>query len=325
VTNCIDIAKRVLAIEARAIADLSTRLDRNFPSAVRTIFKARGRLIVCGMGKSGIIARKISATMTSTGTPSHYMHPSEALHGDLGMVTGDEVFLILSYSGMTDEILQMIPHLDRLKNPIISMTGNPASFLARHSRHHLNVAVETEACPLRLAPTASTTAALAMGDALAVALMEMRGFKKEDFAIYHPGGSLGRRLLTRVSDVMLAKGLPILRPSDDMRRVIETVSAGRIGLAIVVERKKVVGMITDGDLRKALDLHWGESFHRLRAEVVMTHNPHLIRHDAKLADAEQYMLAHDIHSLLVVARGGELAGVLVDEGRRRRQVDGAQK
>ncbi|HIC79149.1 MAG TPA: KpsF/GutQ family sugar-phosphate isomerase, partial [Sulfurovum sp.] len=242
----IERAKEVFKIEADAIANLSKNLDSNFEGAIEAILHSKGKLIISGMGKSGIIAKKIAATMASTGTPSFFLHPAEAYHGDLGMIEKEDILLLISNSGETDELLRLIPFLKAQKNIIISMSRNIDSTLAKNSRYHLNIAVEKEACPLQLAPTSSTTATLVMGDALAVTLMELRGFKEVDFAHFHPGGSLGRRLLTRVEDVMRKENLPIVEGATSIQELIGTISKARLGLAIVEEEGKIVGIVTDG-------------------------------------------------------------------------------
>ena len=224
-------AKEVFAIEAEAIIALSHRIDDVFPKIVKTILNCEGRVIVCGMGKSGIIGRKISCTLASTGTPSFFMHPAEAFHGDLGMIKKEDILMLISYSGETEEILKIIPFLKENDNWIISMTGNANSTLANSSDYHLNVSVKREACPLKIAPTTSTTVALAMGDAISVALMRGRGFKTEDYARFHPGGSVGRMLLTKVEDVMVKSNLPIITEDSDMKEVIQIMTSSRWGTA----------------------------------------------------------------------------------------------
>ncbi|UQB41586.1 KpsF/GutQ family sugar-phosphate isomerase [Thiomicrospira microaerophila] len=301
----LEIAKSVFEIEAAAIENLSLLLDEQFEYAIDAILKSKGRVVVCGMGKSGLIGKKMVATFASTGTPSFFMHPGEAFHGDLGMISAQDVFLALSNSGETEELIRLLPFLRDNGNCIIAMSGNPSSTLAKNANYHLNIAVPKEACPLQLAPTSSTTATLVMGDALAVALMQARDFKPQDFARFHPGGSLGRKLLTRVRDEMATENLPIVSPDAPMLEVIHTMSNGRLGLCIVGEGE---GIITDGDLRRQLEINAAEIM-KLRAKDIMTLKPRSIDADAMLADAENLMNQHKITSLLVTAKG-KLAGVI---------------
>lgn len=301
-------AKEVFRIEAKSISDLQKLIDQHFIKAVETILKSKGRVVISGVGKSGLIGRKIAATLASTGTPSLFMHPVEAFHGDLGMVKKEDVFVGISYSGETEELLKIIPFVKHMGIAFIGISGNPASTLARNSTHHLNVKVYKEACPLELAPTSSTTATLAMGDALAVALMKARDFRSEDFAQFHPGGSLGRRLLTTVENCMHKNNLPVVKPSDSVKQVINTMSSGRLGMAIVLDKQKVTGIITDGDLRRAMD-KYTEKFFGLKAANLMTKNPKTISKDMKMAEAEDLMNQHKITSLIVTDKGGKLAGV----------------
>lgn len=300
-------AKEVFEIEAKAVSDLAQSLTADFNKAVEAILKSSGRLVVCGVGKSGIVGRKIAATLASTGTPSLFIHPTEAFHGDLGMITKNDVCLAISYSGETEELLKIIPYIKFNKIKLIGLSGNPKSTLAVNSHFHLTVAVHKEACPLELAPTSSTTATLAMGDALAVALMKARKFKPADFAQYHPGGSLGRRLLTTVEHAMVKTQLPVIKGSDSIKQVINTMSSGRLGLAVVLEKNKIAGIITDGDLRRAMDKH-AEKLFVLRAADIMTQNPRTINKDMMMAEAEELMTKHKITSLLVADKG-KLIGV----------------
>lgn len=301
-------AKKVFEIEAKAVADLAQNLDKHFTAAVDAMLKSKGRVVVAGVGKSGIVGKKISATLASTGTPSVFLHPTEAFHGDLGMVQKQDVVVLISYSGETEELLQIIPFLKNNANYIVSITGNKASTLAKNSQAALNVSVYKEACPLELAPTSSTTATLAMGDALAVALMHARNFKAEDFARYHPGGSLGRKLLTTVEQVMRRQELPLVEAGSNMSRVIETMTRGRLGLAVVQENKKVKGIITDGDLRRSMEKHREKFFH-LKAADIMTKNPKTVVKEMKMAEAEDFMNELKITSLLVTQKG-KLEGVV---------------
>lgn len=295
----IERAKEVFKIEADAIANLSKNLDSNFEGAIEAILHSKGKLIISGMGKSGIIAKKIAATMASTGTPSFFLHPAEAYHGDLGMIEKEDILLLISNSGETDELLRLIPFLKAQKNIIISMSRNIDSTLAKNSRYHLNIAVEKEACPLQLAPTSSTTATLVMGDALAVTLMELRGFKEVDFAHFHPGGSLGRRLLTRVEDVMRKENLPIVEGSTSIQELIGTISNARLGLAIVEEEGKIVGIVTDGDIRREMEKSEA-TFFRLTANDLMSTEPKVINAKEKLKTAQELMTQLKVNSLLVV-------------------------
>ncbi|MBP9185565.1 MAG: KpsF/GutQ family sugar-phosphate isomerase [Bacteroidia bacterium] len=302
-------AKEVFDIEAKSLTNLSKQLDSNFNKAVDAVLKSNGRLVITGVGKSGLVGAKISATLASTGTPSMFMHPVEAFHGDLGMLTKDDVVVAISYSGETEELLKLIPYILSRNIKVIGISGNPASTLAKNSHFHLNVKVYKEACPLELAPTSSTTATMAMGDALAVALMKARNFKPEDFAKYHPGGSLGRKLLTTVESCMTKENLPIVKPTDSIQQVINTMSSGRLGLAIVVDKKAIAGIITDGDLRRAMDKHTAKLF-TLTASKIMTHKPITINKKMMMAEAEELMNTHKIMSLIVADTKGKLDGVV---------------
>jgi len=297
--NINDIAKEVFSIEAKAITDLSNLLTDDFEKAVKDILACNGKLIISGMGKSGIIGKKIAATMASTGTPSFFLHPGEAYHGDLGMIEDDDMVLLISNSGETDEVLKLIPFLKSQKNIIVAMSGDINSTLAKNSTYHLNVAVEKEACPLQLAPTSSTTATLVMGDALAVALMKQRNFQDTDFAQFHPGGSLGRRLLTRVEDVMSNENLPIVTKQTSMKELIQVISTARLGLAVVMEKENIVGIVTDGDIRRAME-SIEEKFFKLSTVELMSENPKTIDVKEKLTIAQEIMTELKVNSLLVV-------------------------
>lgn len=301
-------AIQVFEIEAKAVSDLIKQLDKNFDKAVNEIVKSKGRVVVAGIGKSGIIGKKISATLASTGTPSVFLHPTEAFHGDLGMVQKQDVVILISYSGETEELLQIIPFLRANNNFIISISGVTDSTLAKNSHVALNVKVHKEACPLELAPTSSTTATLAMGDALAVALMHVRKFKAEDFARYHPGGSLGRKLLTTVEQVMRTNDLPLVNENSAMKEVIEAMTKGRLGLAIVHKNKSVKGIITDGDLRRAME-KFKDKFFSQKASAIMTKNPRAVVKEMKMAEAEDFMNEFKITSLLVTQKG-KIQGVV---------------
>ena len=296
-----NIAKEVFKIEAEAILNLSNQLDADFEEAVNAILNCSGKLIISGMGKSGIIGKKISATMASTGTPSFFIHPAEAYHGDLGMIEPNDMVLLISNSGETDEILKLIPFLKAQKNVTIAMSGDFDSTLAKNSTYHLNISVEKEACPLQLAPTSSTTATLVMGDALAIALMRQRGFEDRDFAQFHPGGSLGRRLLTGVEDVMKSDNLPIISPSSTIKEIIRVISIARLGLVVVIEQSKIVGVITDGDIRRAME-ESEENFFSLLASDLMSKNPKTIDIKEKLTKAQLLMTESKVNALLVVEK-----------------------
>ncbi len=306
--DILEIAKEVFKIEANEIANLSNLLTIDFKESVEAIFNSKGKLIVCGMGKSGLIGKKIAATMASTGTPSFFLHPAEAYHGDLGMVEKDDIVLLISNSGETDEILRVIPFLKSQKNIIIGMSGDTDSTLAKNSTYHLNIKIEREACPLQLAPTSSTTATLVMGDALAVALMKLRGFKDSDFAHFHPGGSLGRRLLTKVEDVMKSKNLPICSRDTSIKDIISIVSGYKLGLVVIIEEDNIIGIITDGDIRRAME-SMEERFFSLRAKDLMTLNPKTINPKSKLVEAQKMMERYKVNSLLV-AINHKLIGVV---------------
>lgn len=298
--DVIEIGKRVIRIEASAVAELEDRIDENFVKVVDLILNSNGRVIVTGVGKSGIIARKIVATMNSTGTPALYLHPADAIHGDLGVVRKEDVVICISKSGDTIEVLQLIPIFKRIGVPIISMVGNLNSQLARLSDYVLNVAVKQEACPYNLAPTASTTAALAMGDALAIALLEKRNFTKENFALFHPGGNLGKRLLLKVEELMVSgKEVPVVHILTPMKETIVEMTSKRLGATCVVDDDgKLVGIITDGDLRRLLQRT--ENVFALTAGEVMTKNPKTIKKDALAVTALQQMETYNITQLIVI-------------------------
>jgi arabinose-5-phosphate isomerase len=304
------LAREVLSIEAAAVQALIARVDGHFVAALDLILNCHGRIVVSGMGKSGHIARKIAATLASTGTPAFFVHPGEASHGDLGMITREDVVIALSNSGETPELLTIIPILKRTGAKLIAMTGNAQSSLAREADAHLDASVEKEACPLGLAPTASTTAALALGDALAVALLDARGFGPEDFARSHPGGALGRRLLVHVSDVMrTGEALPQVSESASLRDALLEMSKKGMGMTAVVDaQQRVIGIYTDGDLRRSLDK--GCDIHATPVAEVMTRNPRSITPGRLAAEAVQRMQEFKIYSLLVVDEGAHLMGAL---------------
>ncbi|WP_297209773.1 MULTISPECIES: KpsF/GutQ family sugar-phosphate isomerase [Thermodesulfovibrio] len=309
--DLIETARRVLTIEAQSLETLKERIDENFLKAVEIISKSKGRVVVTGMGKSGLIGRKIAATLASTGTPSFFMHPAEASHGDLGMVTEEDVVIAISNSGETDEVLRLIPFLKYFNVKLIAITGNPQSTLARQADAVLDVSVKEEACPFGFIPTASTTATLAMGDALAVALIMKNGFKKEDFAFFHPGGSLGRRMLTKVKDLMhREEELPVVYPHDLMLDVVLEISSKRLGVAVVVdEREKILGIITDGDVRRGVQ-KWGKQFFEMKASDIMTVAPKSIDEDELAAVALSIMQKYSITSLVVPSKEGVLRGII---------------
>lgn len=303
-------ARRTLRIEEQAIAALANRLDAHFDRACELMLGCRGRVVVTGMGKSGHIAGKIAATLASTGTPAFFVHPGEASHGDLGMITPGDVVLALSNSGETAEVTALLPLLKRLGTPLISMTGRPGSTLARHADAHLDAGVAREACPLDLAPTASTTAALALGDALAVALLEARGFTAEDFALSHPGGSLGKRLLLRVSDLMhRGDRLPCVPQGSPLRDALLEITRQGLGFTCVVdEQNRLLGVYTDGDLRRTLDQH--QDLSRLTVDEVMTRPGKRIGPDLLAAEAVRVMEDNLITALAVVDDEGHPIGAL---------------
>lgn len=303
-------AERVLRIEAEAVASLMDRLGEPFLGALEILKTCRGRVVVTGIGKSGLVARKIAATLASTGTPALFLHPAEGAHGDLGMVARGDVLLVLSNSGETDEILGILPAIKRLGVPLLVMTGNTQSTLARHGDVVLDVSVKEEACPMNLTPTASTTATLAMGDALAVALLELRGLREEDFALLHPGGILGRRLLLRVEDLMhVADAVPVVPETAEMQQVILEMTGKRFGATSVVDGKgALTGIITDGDLRRHLQKD-GRLFEK-RARDVMTPRPKTISGEELATKALEVMEHHAITSLLIVDATGRPTGIV---------------
>jgi len=301
-------AIEVIRQESRAIAGLEALLTDDFEKVVNAIVACHGKVIVTGMGKSGIVGTKIAATLASTGTPSFFLHPAEAYHGDLGMIEPQDIVLAIANSGQTDEVLKLVPFIKHRGNILIAMTGNPNSLLAKHADFHLNIAVEHEACPLNLAPTSSTTAMMVMGDALAVALIEVRGFKEEDYAVFHPGGSLGRRLLTKVGDVM-REDVPRLPKETLLGDVILAISSARLGIAAIVEEGKLLGVITDGDIRRAMT-KYKEGFFAVKAEEIMSVNPKVVGREVFMNSAEKIMHDNKIHSLIVAEQDNSVAGVV---------------
>ena len=309
--NIIDIAKKVLKIEADAVAALAEKLDSTFEKAIDIIFKSKGRVVVTGMGKSGLVGKKIAATLASTGTPAFFMHPAEASHGDLGMVTSDDVIIAISNSGETAELSGLIPFLKRFNVSLIAMTGSLNSTLAKSADVHLDVSVKEEACPLGVVPTASTTAALAMGDAIAVALLVKRGLKQEDFAFFHPGGNLGKKLFIKVKDLMhTGDALPFVSPETEMTKAVVEISSKRLGVAIVSDAgRKILGVLTDGDIRRGIE-KWGKDFFDMKAGEVMTKNPKTISEDELAVKALSIMETHSITSLAVPDSDGKAIGVI---------------
>jgi arabinose-5-phosphate isomerase len=305
--DTLSIARDVIAIEIQALKKVSENLTPDFSHAVDTILSTSGRTIICGMGKSGIIGKKIAASFASTGTPSFFMHPGEAFHGDLGMVTSDDVFIAISNSGETDEVLKLLPFLRDNGNRIIGITGNPDSTLAKNSHYHLNIEVPEEACPLQLAPTSSTTATLVMGDALTVALMKARNFKPENFARFHPGGSLGRKLLSKVIDEMVTDNLPIVEGKTTMAEVLHVMTSRCLGVAIVKHNNKI-GLITDGDLRRAME-KYGKNFFEESAVDIANFTIRTVSSDQSMSCALDLMEEHEIKCLLVT-HNHDVLGVL---------------
>ncbi len=303
----IDIAKKVFQVEIETLQKVANNLDHNFSASVEAIIQAKGKFIICGMGKSGLIGKKIAATLASTGTPSFFIHPGEAFHGDLGMIGKDDIVMLISFSGETDEVLKVIPYLKWNKNKIIAISGNPESTLAKNADFHLNIAVTEEACPLALAPTSSTTATLVIGDALAVALMQTRNFKPEDFARFHPGGSLGRKLLTTVKDLMRSEKLPFINIDANFSELILNMSAGRLGMVIIGNAENVHGIITDGDLRRGLLNH--ERMDELKIKELMNTHPKFVKEDTKALDAEELMRENRITTILVYNNLNHLSGI----------------
>ena len=305
----INVATDALQTEADALLRIKRDLGEEFVRAVELILECNGKVIMTGMGKSGLIAKKIAATLASTGTPSFYMHPGEAFHGDLGMISKGDIVIALSYSGETDEVLKIVPFIHDNGNTLISMTGNCNSSLAKNSDIHLDVKVEREACILHLAPTTSTTAQLAMGDALACALMKVREFTSMDYARLHPGGSLGRRLLMRVGNVMRRTDLPIISEQCSITEMIQRMSRGGLGLVVISREDEILGIVTDGDVRRAMESRQAEFFN-IKPIDIASKSPKMIQATEKLIDAEKMMTQNKINSLLVVDDNKHLIGVI---------------
>lgn len=308
-SDIINIASQCLRDEAQAVLDQIPLLDNNFERAVKLILDCKGKLIVTGVGKSGHIGAKMAATLSSTGTPSFYLNPLDAYHGDLGVVGNDDIILALSNSGQTDELLRLLPYFQEKKIPVISMSGNPESLLAKNTDVHITVTVRSEASPLGLAPTTSTTATLAVGDALACALMLARDFKVQDFARFHPGGSLGKRLLTTARDVMHKEDLPVVPPEMELGKAIIKVSQGRLGLCVVVVNDEVVGIITDGDVRRAMESSQNRFF-SLTVNDIMTKNPKVVTPETKISTIDNILQKNKIHAVLVVDDKNRLVGIV---------------
>ena len=307
-SDALAIAQETLDIEIEALQRMRSRLDSRISDAVEIVLGMQGRVVVVGMGKSGIIGQKIAATLASTGTPAFFVHPGEAFHGDLGMIKPIDVALLISNSGETEEVLRILPFLQYQQNKIIALTGKMESSLAQHSHVVLDVGVEREACKNNLAPTSSTTNTLAMGDALAVALTVKRDFQPEDFARFHPGGSLGRRLLTRVCDVMQKAPLPICPPDASFRDVVNSITYGRMGLTLVMDQQHLLGIITDGDLRRAFEVQ--DDVKHLKASQMMSPEPLTIDQNVRFADAEAYMREKKVGALVVMNQKGMTVGIL---------------
>lgn len=304
-----DYAIQCIKDEANATLALIEQLDDNFDKAVDLMYHCKGKVIVTGVGKSGNIGAKIAATLSSTGTPAFFANPLDVFHGDLGAMTKDDVVLALSNSGQTDELLRFIPMVLHMNIPIIGMSANPKSLLAKYSTTHIKVWVEKEACPLNLAPTSSTTAALVMGDALAIALMEVRKFRPKDFAQFHPGGELGKRLLTTAQDVMRSEELPIIPKEMHLGEAIIHVSNGKLGLGVSIENDKVIGLITDGDIRRAME-KWQAKFFDHTVEDIMTRTPKTVLPNTKITEIQSIMHQYKIHTVLVCDKEQKLLGVV---------------
>ena len=304
-----DYAIQCIKDEAEALMGLIPQIDDNFDNAVELIFRCHGKVIVTGVGKSGHIGAKIAATLSSTGTPSFFINPLDVFHGDLGVMTKEDVVLAISNSGQTDELLRFIPMVLHMEIPIVGMSGNPSSLLAKYSTYHINVSVTKEACPLNLAPTSSTTATLAMGDALAVALMEKRNFRPQDFAQFHPGGELGKRLLTTAGDVMRTEEMPLITPEMHLGEAIILVSKGKLGLGIAQRNGEIAGLITDGDIRSAME-KWKAQFFDKTVADIMTASPKTVTSDTKISEVQGIMNRYKIHSVLVTDGHNHLLGVV---------------
>ena len=305
----IERAAECLQCEAKAIESLISRLDDQFLRAVELIRDCQGKIVVTGVGKSGHIGSKIAATLASTGTPAFFLNPLDAYHGDLGMLGEKDLVLAISYSGATEELLRFLPLIQATHIPIIGMSSNPNSLLAQYAAVHLNIAVEREADPLNLVPTSSTTVTLALGDALACALIEAAHFQPSDFAMLHPGGDLGRKLLAKVEDVMFTENLPLMAPNAPMSEALEIVTNGKLGVGVILEGEQLVGIITDGDIRRAMQ-RLGQAFFTTPVSDIMARHPKTISRKARIVDAGEMMNHHSIHSLVVVDDNAHVCGVI---------------
>jgi len=307
--NIKETAIQCLKDESQALQDLIPFVDDNFVKAVELISDCKGKIIVTGVGKSGHIGAKIAATLASIGIPSFFLNPVDALHGDLGMIAEGDVVLAISHSGQTDELLRVIPFLTNRNIPIIGMSGNPDSLLARYVLYHINVTVKKEACPLNLAPTSSTTATLAMGDAIACALVNIRDFKETDYAMFHPGGSLGKRLLLKVKDIMITKELPVINKEENVLNMLSIMTKGKLGLVVVLEDKKVLGLLTNGDLRRAIEKN-KKDFFDISIREIMNPNPIVIYEDESLTNADLLLKEKRLNMLIVLDSNADFAGIL---------------
>ena len=309
--SIIDIAKKVLKIEAEAVNALVEKLGSNFEKAVEIIYQSRGKVVVTGMGKSGLVGKKIAATLASTGTPALFLHPAEATHGDLGMVTSDDVIIAISNSGETEEIVGLIPFLKRFNVHLISVTGKPESTLSKAADVTLDVSVKEEACPLGIVPTASTTATMAMGDALAVALLIKKGLKEQDFALFHPGGSIGKKFFIKVKDLMhTGEEIPKVTIGTPMSKTVIEMSSKRLGHTIVLDDNgRITGVVTDGDLRRGIE-KWGGKFFEMTAGEVMTKSPRTVSEEELAAKALSIMESYSITALVVPDKNGRVIGII---------------
>ena len=307
--NILEYGAQCLRDEANALENLISQLDNNFAEAIELMLSCKGKIIVTGVGKSGHSGEKVAATLSSTGTPAFFMNPLDAYHGDLGGITSDDIVLAISNSGNTDELLRFIPILLHMNVPIIGMSSDTKSLLAKYSKAHILVKVEKEACPLNLAPTSSTTAQLAMGDALAITLMRIRKFQQTDFAQFHPGGHLGKRLLTTAGDVMRSDDLPIIPREMHLGEAIILVSKGKLGLGLCIENGYLTGLITDGDIRRAME-RWQEKFFNRTVGDIMTQNPKVVAVDTKISEILTIMHSYKVHMVPVVDKDNKLLGVV---------------
>ncbi len=306
--NSVEIAQDVFNIEIDGMKEVSSKIGNEFSKSIEVILNMKGRLVVTGMGKSGLVGKKIAATLASTGTRSFFMHPAEAYHGDLGMIDPQDIVIAISNSGETSEILKLLTFFKENNNTVIALTQNKNSTLAKHSDYFLDIGISKEACPLELAPTSSTTVTMAMGDAVAVALMRSRNFKEENFAKFHPGGSLGKKLLGMAKDYMTSENLPIINPNTSFEEILSSITKGRLGISVVVESDTIVGVITDGDIRRSIS-DFKEKALSMKAFEIMTKGPKIIKSDMKLVAAEELMQTMKISSLLVTEEE-QLIGIL---------------